>query len=196
MVILGRRAIVFGEKILSVWEPRFHLQKLILSCVVFNKRRYGRNQRSGVSTHYSKRRSIAAALLTLTVWDQHPRLHSNILNRRADLSLQAVQLNDVYALELDGGGDTASWSSIQCSGIAPEVRWRHVAAAIDEEKMIVFGGIGNKTKRLNDVWVLDVAPDIPVWAEKTVIGDVPCPRGHHSGTMVDNQVVLCEQLSA
>ena len=99
-----------------------------------------------------------------------------------------MQLNDVHALELDGGGEAASWSSLQCSTPAPEPRWRHIAAALDEEKMIVFGGIGNKTKRLNDVWVLDVAPDIPSWTEKTVTGEAPCPRGHHSGTMVKNQV--------
>ena len=122
-----------------------------------------------------------------------------VQNRVIDVSprdfAQIIQLNDVYSLELDGGGDTtASCSLVQCSNPAPEPRWRHVAAALDEEKMVIFGGIGSKSKRLNDVWVLDISSDIPGWVEKAVLGEAPCPRGHHSGTMVDSQVMQSKNI--
>jgi hypothetical protein len=96
-------------------------------------------------------------------------------------------MNDVYALDLDG--NDAQWSLQPCvSSSAPEPRWRHIGAAINDETMLVFGGIGNQSKRFNDVWVLDVSLEIPAWTENTPTGTRPCPKAHHSGTMVGNQV--------
>jgi hypothetical protein len=99
-------------------------------------------------------------------------------------------------MELDGAGDGAQWNPVQHTSPVPEARWKHVTAPIDESSMVIFGGIGSKNKRFNDVWVLDIAPDIPCWTEKKVTGDPPCPRGHHSGTMIDDQVLIfsCELL--
>jgi hypothetical protein len=100
---------------------------------------------------------------------------------------QVVQLNDVYTLELDGG-DNAQWSLQQCSGSYPESRWRHIGAPVNDQTMVIFGGLGNKGKRFNDVCILDVSNEVPAWIEYKATGTVPCPRAHHSGTVVDKQV--------
>ncbi len=99
----------------------------------------------------------------------------------------------MYALELDGG-DSAQWSQLQCSGSSPEPRWRHIGATVDDETMLIFGGLGNKSKRYNDVWVLDASSETPAWIEKKPAGTPPCPRAHHSGTVVDKKVPLIYEI--
>ena len=82
------------------------------------------------------------------------------------------------------------WSLQQCSGASPEPRWRHISATINDETMLIFGGLGTKSKRYNDVWILDASSETPQWIEIRPTGTPPCPRAHHSGTIVDNQVSL------
>ncbi len=117
----------------------------------------------------------------------HPHNYHGFKEIKFTLILQVVQLNDVYTLELDGG-DSAQWSLQQCSGTYPEPRWRHIGATVNDETMVIFGGIGSKSKRFNDACILDVSTEVPGWVEYKVTGTVPCPRAHHSGTIVDNQV--------
>eukprot|EP00961_Rhodomonas_salina_P015466 207669-Rhodomonas_salina.5 len=101
---------------------------------------------------------------------------------------EVVMMNDVYALDL--GGNDPSWSALSCEGKVPEGRWRHTATILGEAAVMIFGGIGAHNKRYNDCWVLDVSGDTPVWVEQATSGNRPCPRAHHSATMVEDHLYV------
>ena len=69
----------------------------------------------------------------------------------------------------------------------PEARWKHSATAIDDTRILVFGGYRSSTQRLNDVWVLDTAKD--KWSQPLAAGHTaPCPRGAHAATLVGRKL--------
>ena len=68
-------------------------------------------------------------------------------------------LDDLYALNLTNW----QWSKVQAKGAAPEKRSGHRACPI-ELKVYIFGG-WSSTAQFNDMYILDVEVDPPVWSK-------------------------------
>ena len=67
------------------------------------------------------------------------------------------------------------------AGPVPPPRARHTAVAIDDKRLLVFGGIDMK-RRYNDTWVLNIKTG--GWEEIVVQGEIPPARAHHTITRV------------
>jgi dynein heavy chain len=52
-------------------------------------------------------------------------------------------------------------------------------------RILIFGGL-DRRKRFNDVWILDGKNR--VWVKPVIQGEGPCPRAHHSATLVGNSI--------
>lgn len=68
-------------------------------------------------------------------------------------------LDDLYSLNVN----TWSWSKVLPKGSAPEKRSGHQACAI-EKKIYIFGG-SNSSTQFQDVYVLDLELDPPLWSK-------------------------------
>jgi hypothetical protein len=40
-------------------------------------------------------------------------------------------------------------------------RWKHTAVGLDENRILIFGGLADKNKRFDDAWIFDVALGLP-----------------------------------
>ncbi len=103
--------------------------------------------------------------------------------------------NELY--KLDMSNPTAFyWAKVvapasAAAGGKPEARWKHTATAIDDTRVLVFGGYRSSTQRLNDVWVLDTAKD--KWVQPHVERKgphVPGPRGAHAAALVGRKLYV------
>ena len=36
-------------------------------------------------------------------------------------------------------------------------RWKHTAVALDDDRILIFGGLADKNKRFNDVWIFTIS---------------------------------------
>ena len=63
--------------------------------------------------------------------------------------------NETFVLNLD---TSPNWQRVQVhSGAVPEGRWKHSAVAVDEDTVLIFGGLADKNKRFDDVWMFKVS---------------------------------------
>ena len=68
------------------------------------------------------------------------------------------------------------------------IRWKHTAVGLDENRILVFGGLADKNKRFDDVWILNTSAG--TWQNIKHAGTPPCPRAHHTATMVGTKMYV------
>lgn len=101
----------------------------------------------------------------------------------ADSNDAPALLNDSYALDLNDPNNPR-WSKMDVDeSTLPPARWRHTGTAIDDNNMLVWGGIGEKT-RYNDTYVLDMSDETAKWHERKPDGNPPAPRSYHTATLI------------
>jgi hypothetical protein len=71
---------------------------------------------------------------------------------------------------------------------SPSLSWKHTSVTLDDDHILIFGGLADKNKRFDDVWIFEVSTG--VWRNVKHAGTPPCPRAHHSATMVGNKMYV------
>nr|AML78405.1 putative LOV domain-containing protein [Coleochaete irregularis] len=95
-------------------------------------------------------------------------------------------MNDTFVLDL--GEPRPTWRHVDVSA-APPGRWGHTLSCFNGSSLVVFGGEGREGL-LNDVFVLDLEAQPPVWREVAGSGP-PLPRSWHSScTLNGTQLVV------
>lgn len=94
------------------------------------------------------------------------------------INMQAM--NDTFVLDL--GAACPAWRHMQVSS-PPPGRWGHTLTCLNGSWLVMFGGCGREGL-LNDVFILDVDAQQPMWRE--VAGAAPpLPRSWHSSCTLD-----------
>ena len=70
----------------------------------------------------------------------------------------------------------------------PEGRWKHTSVTLDDDHILIFGGLADKNKRFDDVWIFEVSTG--TWRNVKHVGTPPCPRAHHTATMVGTKMYV------
>jgi N-acetylneuraminic acid mutarotase len=98
-------------------------------------------------------------------------------------------------------GSEFYWSKLEPSGSKlPGARYKHTTAVLDD-KIIVFGGFLDSSKRFNDVWIFDTKSgqwSQPPPGQTETLEDgtsrfkrdwpkCPEPRGAHSATLIGDR---------
>jgi len=123
------------------------------------------------------------------------RGHSAVYNSATDRMIvfggdsfgcSSHKLNDVWVLtHASGTTGTATWQQLTPSGTLPEARSDHVAVYNQtSNQMIVFGGDGNLSTNLTDLWVLanaDGTTGTPQWTNPTPSGTGPSGTAYMAG---------------
>jgi len=73
------------------------------------------------------------------------------------------------------------------NGLGPPARWRHTGTCISDGQMLVWGGIGEKS-RYNDTHVLNVEEEVAFWEGEQPDGIPPSPRSYHTATPVGRRI--------
>ena len=74
--------------------------------------------------------------------------------------------------------ETGLWFDAYCSGDAPCARSGHSACIVAGDKMVVFGGLNNDGKYMNDVHVLDTK--LFAWSKPKTKGPPMKARAYHA----------------
>ena len=75
----------------------------------------------------------------------------------------------------------------ESNGMVPPPRWRHTASAITENQMLVWGGIGEKTRH-NDTFILSLEDETAFWQDVKPEGMPPSPRSYHTATVIGQRI--------
>ena len=95
-------------------------------------------------------------------------------------------LQDVFALDTV----TNRWALRNCVGEAPAARSYHAAVALDDSRMLVFGG-NDGDRSFNDVFVLTAEKETQwTWTKFHCSGAIPKPRTGHTATLISSRHVL------
>eukprot|EP00798_Chlamydomonas_sp_ICE-L_P023007 gene23007-30199_t len=95
-------------------------------------------------------------------------------------------LNDLWELDMSEP-EEIKWKELSIGGPAPSARARHTSVAVDDARMVVFGGL-DKNKRFNDVWVFNC--DEKSWTLKEIEGAAPEPRAHFTATRFGTRILI------
>ena len=95
-------------------------------------------------------------------------------------------LNDLHVYDLLG----KSWHTVKFHPDGPGGRYGHVAAALDERRMMIYGGRGGNGQFLADTWVYDLVTDTWEALEMVVESPPPPPRIFSSCAAVGSDVYL------
>jgi hypothetical protein len=83
--------------------------------------------------------------------------------------------------------ETMEWKFLVTNGELPEKRSHHTGT-VSGNRLIVFGGLSQEGKRLNDIHVLDLTT--LTWSQLEVRGTLPSPRLGHSCVMLGSKVMI------
>lgn len=61
--------------------------------------------------------------------------------------------NHVFKIRL-AANNVCDWSLVQCSGDVPQSRTNHASCAIEQDRLLIFGGYYTSKNRFNDVYIL------------------------------------------
>ncbi|KAL3632156.1 hypothetical protein CASFOL_025140 [Castilleja foliolosa] len=88
-------------------------------------------------------------------------------------------------------GITLTWRLLDIGPVAPPPRGAHAGCRVDENRMLIHGGIGQSGARLGDTWILDSSDDLRfgAWREITT-GPGPAPRSGHTLTHVGRKQTI------
>jgi len=90
---------------------------------------------------------------------------------------------DMYVLQLA----TLTWRKVAQYGLVPPARAYHTTTVIDN-KLYVFGGTDGKSRRMDDLSILDT--ETWTWSRPTLGGNAPLPRAHHSTTFLGTSIFV------
>jgi len=105
------------------------------------------------------------------------------------LCFPTVLLNDVHYMDLNDPS-RPTWFKMEVNtenGLGPPARWRHTGTCISDGQMLVWGGIGEKS-RYNDTHVLNVEEEVAFWEGEQPDGIPPSPRSYHTATPVGRRI--------
>ena len=109
---------------------------------------------------------------------------------------KAQSFNDLY--EFDPGDEQSKWTHITAAH-APPPRARHAAFALDDNNLLIFGGV-DKRSRFNDLWVYNCPTK--TWTEVIAEGwqhtdesgekalITPAPRAHFTASKFFNRIFV------
>lgn len=84
--------------------------------------------------------------------------------------------------------ETVSWIEYTETGLTPKSRYGHSLTCVNDEKVIMFGGLG-VSDYLQDTWEYDISTN--AWTEYNTIGTRPSLRVYHSLSFIgDNKLIL------
>ena len=84
--------------------------------------------------------------------------------------------------------ETGVWFAAHTTGEAPCARSGHSATPIDNSRLVVFGGMNNEGKLMNDVHVLDTV--LFSWSKPKTKGSPIKPRGYHTAVMIGHKIIF------
>lgn len=91
----------------------------------------------------------------------------------------AGSLGDVWELRLEGG---VRWDKVALTGVVPAPRSGHSCIALDESRLLVFGGVGDDGAALDDLWIYDAR--VRRWEQcGSVVG--PSARYNHKAVITE-----------
>lgn len=95
-----------------------------------------------------------------------------------------IRQNDTWIAQ-QATNTTLSWRLLDVGPVAPPTRGAHAACSIDNQRMLIHGGIGLSGVRLGDTWVLDLSENLcfGTWHE-SITHPVPSPRSGHTLTYI------------
>ncbi|KVI05837.1 F-box/kelch-repeat protein At1g51550 [Cynara cardunculus var. scolymus] len=100
-----------------------------------------------------------------------------------------IRQNDTWiaqvAIDETNSSSRLSWRLLDVGPVAPPTRGAHACCSIDNQRMLIHGGIGLSGMRLGDTWVLHLSENLcfGTWHE-TVTHPVPSPRSGHTLTYI------------
>ena len=109
---------------------------------------------------------------------------------------KAQSFNDIY--ELEPGEEQSKWMHVHATN-PPPPRARHVAFALDDNHLLIFGGV-DKRARFNDLWVYNCPTR--AWTQVTAEGSEhtdesgktsvisPAPRAHFTANKFFDRVFI------
>eukprot|EP01097_Dermamoeba_algensis_P005731 TRINITY_DN3627_c0_g1_i1.p1 TRINITY_DN3627_c0_g1~~TRINITY_DN3627_c0_g1_i1.p1 ORF type:complete len:732 (+),score=161.29 TRINITY_DN3627_c0_g1_i1:33-2198(+) len=97
---------------------------------------------------------------------------------------KAKLLNELIVLRCD---TALAWEKPQVKGNGPSPRAFH-SSSVFGKRIIIFGGIGEKKKYFNDVFVFDT--DSMGWQQPEVTGEVPPPRCGHTANIIGKKMIV------
>ncbi|CAG8498096.1 8595_t:CDS:2 [Paraglomus brasilianum] len=100
---------------------------------------------------------------------------------------QMISMNDLYVFDTVKG----VWSKTTATGAIPAPRRAHQAVGTSSNKIIIFGGCDQTFNTIyNDVYVLDVNAEPPIWSNQTTGGTLPAGRYAHSMTLAGDNIII------
>jgi dynein heavy chain len=100
---------------------------------------------------------------------------------------KASYLCDAHIARVTPANGGVTWQALATTGDAPPPRARHTAVALDERRLLVWGGTDQK-QQFNDCWVLDV--QTASWKAVEVAGTAPQPRAHHTACRLGDRLFV------
>ncbi|EKX44751.1 hypothetical protein GUITHDRAFT_109177 [Guillardia theta CCMP2712] len=162
-----------------------------------------------------KQASSFASLGTPRAYHTATYFHNRKTNKRQILVFggfaEGIPLDNLESAELELSEDemTASyphswnWNEVAALGAPPCARFGHSATLCgpDNSRLIIIGGCtgghnhkgyGTDGEELRDVFVLDLAGDVPTWSQPQIAGTIPdnCVSRCHSAVSLGHQI-LC-----
>jgi N-acetylneuraminic acid mutarotase len=84
--------------------------------------------------------------------------------------------------------ETGVWFAAHTTGEAPCARSGHSATPIDNNRLVVFGGMNNEGMLMNDVHVLDTV--LFSWSVPKTKGSPIKPRGYHTAVLIGHRIIF------
>lgn len=104
------------------------------------------------------------------------------------ISDKGIRHNDTWVGEIalhETFGITLSWRLLDLVSVAPPPRGAHAGCAVDNNRMLIHGGIGLSGLRLGDAWVLDISENFAFGTWHEVVGHtLPVARSGHTLTYI------------
>ncbi|KAL9254142.1 F-box/kelch-repeat protein-like protein [Drosera capensis] len=108
---------------------------------------------------------------------------------------RGVRLNDAWighVLQKEASDPMVSWTPVTVGCDVPPPRGAHAGCCINNEKMLIYGGIGLNGHRLGDTWMLDLSEDhrFGTWHEVMACPYPPARSGHTLTCIDETRAVL------
>ncbi|QDZ22015.1 hypothetical protein HOP50_06g45560 [Chloropicon primus] len=84
--------------------------------------------------------------------------------------------------------ESGVWFPAHATGEAPCARSGHSATPIGDNKLVIFGGMNEDGKFMNDVNVLDTS--LFTWSKPKTKGSPIKPRGYHTAVMIGHKILF------
>lgn len=115
--------------------------------------------------------------------------HSTVVHNRSLLVFGGWDgtktLNDMYELSLS----TYMWYHVQYrSDLTPSPVYRHTAVIINNDSLVIFGGVNETNEKFNELYKMDI--NSKKWSVITPSGEYPAPRTYHNMCYIRNNIIV------